>query len=228
MRSTIQIFVATVLLTVAVPAMAGKLSKCWTDKNGSVSCSDHVPPSANDLSRRDLDGDGIPRLELPAAPTQEEIEEQRQREHFRVEQQKQIEAQTAYDKRLRQRYPAIEDLLQHHESTIAGMDHAIAIDRDRVRMLQQRLRTQQARAADAERRGMQLSPTLAGELAETSRAIRDMETAIDRKRHDKDLKVAELGKELKRYRELLAHDATDATEQPMLPPAAMAPVVVFE
>jgi hypothetical protein len=198
---------------------------CWTDGEGNTTCGDVVPPEASGHGRREFDEDGIQRHQVPPAPTEDEIAQEKELDELRRQQEKIRAEQQAYDKRLLDLYPTIEDLVRKRESTVAEMDVHIDIAGEQVRLQQLRLARLQARAAQAERTGEKPPPPLLDEMDATARSISDLESIVEHKQAEKTDKLAELDGQLKRYRQLRPQGAAAAEADSAGAPDADTPIL---
>lgn len=210
--ATPSLLVGILLISLTLPAQARLPMKCWNDAEGVRNCGDLVPPEAAPLAREEFGPDGIPRREVPRALTEEEIEQQRQLQELREQADRIRAEQEESDRRLLQLYPTIEDLLKNRDVTIADMDLVIKGDMEQIRLARESLARLHARAAEAERRGQQPSPSLLEELAATKRSISDLQSAVVEKQAQRTGTLAEFEAKLERYRELRPGDAANADD----------------
>ena len=166
--------VAGVLLALSVSVGADR-NKQWKGDDGVPAYGDSVPPEAVQRGYRELDEHGIEKEVIEPAPTQEELEHEKQMAAIRAEVAKLRKEQQENDQRLFDLYPTQEDLLRVCEGQLESLDQQMRYIEDDLRRLRSSLMDLQALAAAAERSGRQPSPSL---LADIERMESRITTAL--------------------------------------------------
>lgn len=145
--------------------------KKWVDDEGVVHYGSSIPPQYVDREHSQLNKRGIEVNHVGRAKTPEELAREKELERMRRAQQQLVEEQRARDRLLLNMYRNEEDLVFERNGKLAQVDAFINSKQKQVEILKQRLANWQAMAADAERRGSELTPQQQASLESTEQQI---------------------------------------------------------
>lgn len=190
-----------VLLAAAMPALAQKLYR-WTDKDGNVHYTDQLPPESARDQREELNRQGITVSRTERALTPEEraaraIEEAKQAELLRVEEEK-----AKMDAVLIGSYPAESDLQRSYEERFDLIEQSLESARVSIRSQEKSLADMLAHAADLERNGKPVNQTVIDSITQTRAQVAEQRGYLARRESEGAALRAEFESLLQRYREL--------------------------
>ncbi|WP_328986758.1 DUF4124 domain-containing protein [Thiorhodovibrio winogradskyi] len=186
---------------VALSAPAQQLYR-WVDDDGKTHFSDRLPPEASGKARVELSDDGIPVREVERAKTREEWLQEQEIERLRKEQQALIEKQRKQDEILLRSYRSSDDLMMMRDGKIAAIDVMVQQIKGNIRRLQNRINRLQEDAADLERAGKPVHPTLERDMQSTKESIEDELALILRHERTKQGIYEDFAEDLERFRRL--------------------------
>ena len=182
----IQLLVALLLLSLTMPAMAGKLYR-FSGEGGVITISRNLPPSAAQGGYDILDGKSLQVIEhVEPALNPEEIAEKerlyleyRQIEVAEQQAQQQLKQQEIDDKNLLLQYPTEQDLIDQRDSEVESSQLIIKSAEDNQDQLEQQLVTLQQQAADQELNGLDVNEELTQQLHVTQQEIESNDETIN-------------------------------------------------
>jgi len=185
------------LFAVVQPAAAATTSKLYryTDDRGVIAIDDHVPPEFAKNGYEVLTPDGRVIETVPRTLTGEEGERKR--------------AADAETKRLREwdrslllRYSTVDDIASARDRALREFDVRISILRSNLMSVKAQIESDQAKAADLERRGSDVPPALTSNIDMLRREITDTEETIAQKLREKDAAQVSYQKDMDRFKTL--------------------------
>jgi hypothetical protein len=193
-----------VLLTLGLLSLGAQAQQLyrWVDDSGKVHFSDRLPPEATDKARVELSEEGLPVREVERAKTREEWLQEQELERLRKEQQALIDKQRKQDEILLRSYRSADDLIMMRDGKIAAIDVMIQQIKGNIRRLQNRINRLQADAADLERTGKPIHPSLERDIASTKESIEGDLTVILRHERTKQGIYEKFAEDLERFRRL--------------------------
>ncbi|EIC19892.1 hypothetical protein Thi970DRAFT_03498 [Thiorhodovibrio frisius] len=174
----------------------------WVDDDGKTHFSDRLPPEATGKARVELSEEGIPVREVERAKTREEWLQEQELERLRRETQAQVDKQRKEDEILLRSYRSADDLMMMRDGKIEAIDVMIQQIKGNIRRLQNRVNRLQANAADLERAGKPIHPTLEGDIRSTKDNIEDQLALILQHERDKQGVYEKFAEDLERFRRL--------------------------
>lgn len=187
------------LLLLAAPASA---IKKWVDENGQVHYGTTIPPEYVSGGHSELNQRGIEVDRVDRAKTPEEIAQERELAQLRAAQKRELEEQRARDRVLLNMYRNEDDLLLERNGKLARIDSLIELKQTQVERLKQRLATWQAAAADAERRGSQLTNKQKQNIESVKAQLEAAYASIVEQRDNRNMLQARYDRDLARLRQL--------------------------
>lgn len=200
-RAGIMPLLALALAAAPLCASAQQLYR-WVDDDGKVHFSDRLPPEASDKARVELSEDGIPLRAVERAKTREEWFQEQELERLRREQQALIDKQRRQDEILLRSYRSADDLILMRDGKIAAIDVMIQQVRGNIRRMQNRINRLQEDAADLERAGKPIHPTLERDIASTKGGIESEMAQILRHERAKQGIFEDFASDLERFQRL--------------------------
>jgi len=174
----------------------------WVDQNGVVHYTDQIPPTEVERGRTELSDQGIRVDEVPPARSLEEIQRERELERLRKQQERLVEQQNAADRVLLRSFRSVDDLIMARNGKLDAIDVMIGVARGNIRRQQEWLRKLQAEAADLERAGEPVSPSLVEHISKTERMIQDSYAAIVKRQKQQEAIRRDFDRDLRRFRQL--------------------------
>lgn len=167
----------------------------YTDNRGVIAIDDHVPPEFTKNGYEVLTPDGRVIETVPRQLTGEEGERKRAAE---------AEAKRAreWDQTLLLRYSTVDDIGAACDRAMREFDVRISILRSNLMTVKAQIESDQAKAADLERRGSSVPPALTGNIDMLKREIADTEESIAQKLREKDGVYAGYQKDIERFKTL--------------------------
>jgi len=167
----------------------------YTDNRGVVAIDDHVPPEFTKNGYEVLTPDGRVIETVPRQLTGEEGERKRAAE---------AEARRLreWDQRLLLRYSTVEDIAAARDRAMREFDVRISILRSNLMSIKAQIESDQAKAADLERRGSSVPEALTGNIDMLKREITDTEESVAQRLREKDGVYAGYQKDIERFKTL--------------------------
>jgi hypothetical protein len=191
------LLVALVPLAASVFAQtAGKKLYRWTDANGTVHFSDHVPPEAVKEERDVLSPkSGSVKAVLPRQKTEEEMAEDARR--AKAEQQ-----QADYDKYLLKTYSTVADLEKVRDERLSGLDVRVQQAEKLVNDTQDAVAEMRSRAAGAQASGQPMDPDLQREIDAYDSTLTENRTSLAHIRQERQRAADQFARDIERYKQL--------------------------
>ncbi len=150
----------------------------WVDESGAVHYTDQVPPGQVKQGHTKLSPEGIPTETVPPTPTEQEIELAREQERQKAEEARRIAQQKADDQRLVKLYRSVDDLVLAREGKVAAIEALSQVQRDGIRVQQERLLTLHQQLKNLERTAKPVPDELKREIDRAGTLIRNSYAAI--------------------------------------------------
>jgi chromosome segregation ATPase len=176
----------------------------WTDKDGNVHYSDHIPPEAVEYGRERVNEQGIVVEKVERAPTAEELAAQREAERIAAEEARRKEEQAKADATLLASYASEDDLVRAYEQRMDLLAQTIEARRVEIAAREQSLAKLVAQAADLERAGRPVSDALKQMITSEQNEITRQRTFLENKDKEREQIKADYEQQLARYRAALA------------------------
>lgn len=175
-------------------ATAGKLYR-YTDNRGVVAIDDHVPPEFVKNGYEVITRDGRVIETVPRQLTGEEGERRRAAE---------AEAKRLrdWDESLLLRYSTEDDIAAARDRALREFDVRISILRSNLMSVKSQIESDQAKAADLERRGAAVPAALTSNIEMLKREIADTEETIALRSKEKATVEANYQKDIERFKTL--------------------------
>lgn len=188
---------ASLSLTVSISighAASNKLYRYVTDK-GVVAIDDHVPPEFAKNGYEVLTPDGRVIETVPRQLTGEEGTRARA-----------AEAETKrlqeWDKNLLLRYSSVDDIAAARDRALREIDVRISILRSNLLSVKGQIESEQTKAADMERRGVEVPAAITSNMDMLRREIADTEESVAERTRDKANLAAGFQKDIDRFKAL--------------------------
>lgn len=192
-------WVAAVLLlsTFAVGGVQAKGDKLYRykDDKGVVGIDDHVPPEFAKNGYDVLTPDGRIIQTVPRQLTGEEGARARAVENEKKRLQE-------WDKNLLLRYSSVDDIAAARDRALREIDVRLSILRSNLLSVKGQIESEQAKAADLERRGIAVPPAVASNIEMLKREIADAEESIAQRSNEKVQVAANFQKDIDRFKML--------------------------
>lgn len=200
-RST-QILTFAICILMFGSAQAGRLMKCWENKDGIRECGSSVPPEYSQSRIEILNERGLVVRVIEKAKTPEELRAELELKRQLKEEEARRKEQARLDNILLNTYTTERDLLLARDTNLKAQQGQIDILKSNLKLLQQTFDNYQEQAANFERTGKKAPQNIVNELEKTSGYIKDKKTAI--KVHEQRLSEMEdkFKRDLKRFKEL--------------------------
>lgn len=187
-------------LALATPALA-KVYR-WVDEDGNVHYGDHVPASAAQQERQQLNERGIVVNEQNRPLSEEELAEQQAEEEAEAEAKRLAAEQERYDKFLLSTYATQDQLLVRRDDQLAILDGRIASAQKSVDQSGATLENLKKRAAGQDK----VPEKLARQIAEFQSTYDKSTSALKKMKAERARVEAEFARDLARYLELTKGD----------------------
>ena len=174
----------------------------WVDEDGNVHYSDNIPPEHVRSGHTELSDRGLRVKTVPAAKTNEEVEQEQELERLRVQQEELLEQQRTADRVLLRTFRSEDDIAMARDGKIASIDVMIGVTKNNIRLQQEKHARLIAEAADLERAKKPVPEHLVENIAQAERMIRDAYAAIVAREEQKQSIRQKFDRDLGRFREL--------------------------
>jgi hypothetical protein len=183
----------------------------WHDAQGGLHYSDSIPPDVVHLGYDIVNDNGllvrhVAREQTPAERAAAEAEAARVAAAKRA-----ADQQTLADQQLLAAYPNEAELRETHQAKLAQMQQTINTTQQNLRSQEQNLAELLAHAADLERSGKPVLPTLRKRLADQRQSVAGERKEVTHLQAEREAMAKQLGKELQRYRMLSAKAQSGAS-----------------
>jgi hypothetical protein len=160
------------------PACAAEFLYRYVNDDGVTVINYNIPPDYVHKGYEILNSDGTVHRVVPKSLTDEELADESSDAYKQKVAAEETERLRKWDESLLLRYSSIEDIEAARDRSVSELRIRISILRSNIRSLKSQVESNQARAADIERRGGQAPVELVaaieglrGEISETERAI---------------------------------------------------------
>lgn len=150
----------------------------WVDERGEVHYTDQVPPGQVKQGHTKLSPEGIRTETIPPEPTAEERRLAAEQARLQADAAQRLVQQQADDRLLLQRYRTLDDLILTREGRIAAIEALSQVQRDGIRVQQERLLTLHAQKKKLIDSGQPVPDELTQDSDKAGRLIRDGYAAI--------------------------------------------------
>lgn len=208
--------IRTVVAAVLAIALAAALSPAhgqvknnqklykWTDQQGNVHYSDHIPPEAKEYARERLSEQGVSVEQTNRAQTPEEIAAQIAAEEKAAAEALTAEQQRKADEALLNSYASEEDITRAYNQRIDLLDQTVEARHIEIGAREQGLSKLVAQAAEMERSGKTVSDALKQMIAGERTEIERQKEYLVKKEGEKAAAQAEYDRDMARYRAAMA------------------------
>lgn len=178
------------MVVAALPAHAGELFR-WTDENGAVHYSDHIPPQYVDEGYNVISEQGItvltiaPASEEPLPPEEPKLSD--------------------YEQGLLANYSDASEIIATRQRLMADIDTRIALAHEVIDALERQFNALAQEAGNHERRGDAVPENVQHQIATTQRKITDQQTLINNYTESKQQTWQRFQQDLERYQALTGH-----------------------
>jgi vacuolar-type H+-ATPase subunit I/STV1 len=180
---------------------AGPPIKCWTNKDGLRECGNVVPPEYVQGGHSQVKRSGAVR-EVDRAKTPEEIQAERQQAEEEHLQRQRVSERVAQDRVLLHTFTTEDDLVLTRDGKVGVIESRIRLLESRVADLEKNRRQLQEQAAQEERAGKGMSPTLREDLERVERQIAEHRQFVLDQRREQDEIWRKFAGDLQRFRAL--------------------------
>lgn len=200
-------FIFMCLLTIGNTFAAGGASsktliKCWKNDLGIRECGSVVPPEYSQRRIEVVNERGLVVQVIEPPKTREELEQEREAERLRKEQEAAKKAQAHRDAVLLNSYATERDLLIARDVNLKAAQGQLDIAEGNLKVLQNTLAELQNRAGDFERSGKQAPPELVKKIEQTKKQITEKESTISKKQEAKTQMEKRFEQDLQHFRKL--------------------------
>lgn len=188
------LLLATIAMGDIADAAGNKLYR-YKDNKGVVGIDDHVPPEFAKNGYDILTPDGRVIETVPRQLTGEENARARavEAEAKRLQE---------WDKNLLLRYSSVDDIAAARERALREIDVRLSILRSNLLSVKGQIESEQAKAADLERRGIPVPANVASNMEMLKREIADTEESIAQRTNEKTQVAASFDKDIERFKVL--------------------------
>lgn len=158
-RSILTLTASAMLLAPLSDALAQKLYR-WTDQDGKVHYSDHVPPEAVENARDELNRSGMKVGAVDRALTPEELEAQRKQRQAEAQAAEEKARQEQADSVLLSSYGSVEQLDKAYAERLALIDESIDSAKIGIHSQEKSLTELLEHAASLERQNKPVPPNI--------------------------------------------------------------------
>ncbi|MCF7971107.1 MAG: DUF4124 domain-containing protein [Methylococcaceae bacterium] len=151
---------------IVVPSPVAAKMYRWVDNQGNIYYSDTVPPQQSKLERKVLNEHGRVIDTINAAKTQEQFALEKRLELLRQEQEQIIAKQKSNDKVLLSTFRNIDDLRLTLDGKLNSVKAHKRMQEGALESLNDNLARARSKAAEEERKGLRVSPTILKEIAD--------------------------------------------------------------
>ncbi len=194
------------------PIAAAKLYK-WTDANGNIHYSDHVPPMHVNRKREIINDSGVRSVIVEEAKTREAIITERQQAALRKKEEENQRQVERYQRNLVANYRDESDLIATRDRNIESIQVSINFVEANLGGLRLDLEALIKDAASFERSGKKTPKLLKAEIAGTRSKINIAEVFIKEKRTEQNRTRDTFNQDLELYRILTGTIRTSSTAQ---------------
>lgn len=192
----IRVLLLVLSCTLASAVYAEKLLFRYQDEKGRIVLNDTLPPAAVNGGYQIIRVDGrVVKTVAPAAKPGELQEAQLR--------QRQEEAQRQWDESLLLRYSDVEDIKAAKKRALNDITVRISILKGNLHYLKTQVEREEFRAAEAERRGQEVSPELESAIKTLKQQVSDVEELIEVRQREKEETAQRFDKDMARFAELL-------------------------
>ncbi len=194
----------------AITTQAGKLYK-WVDEKGQVRYGDSIPPQYARQSNQTLNDQGIVVERKPAAKTPEQRAEEARNKAAEAEAQRLRREKAHQDRILLDTFTNEDEMIMTREGKIQAIEAVIRITNGRSEKLKQRLTELKQRAANLERAGKPIPPSLVSEISDSRHQIEQNRAYVKNRQSDQQNIRRKFEADILRFRALKTAEA--ASEQ---------------
>ncbi len=191
-----------ILLALSANAFAATSIKCWKNKEGVRECGQFVPPEYSQQRIEIINERGIVTDVREAAKTPEQLAEEARQKKLREAELRRKKEQAMRDRILLHTFTTERDLRLSYDGKIEALRGIISITRSNSETLQKNLTRVQKKAANYERAGEKLPPSLFEEMDSLKNQIRDNQDFIAKKEEAIRKLEARYQADLTRFRQL--------------------------
>lgn len=193
---------AFVLASIPLDAEAQRKLYRWTDKDGKVHYTDQLPAEAVKDKQEELNDQGMAVRTTDRARTPEE-QAAWEAERAQLEEERKIaEEKAKMDSVLTSSYPTEADLARAYKERFDLLGQSLESARVGIRSQEKSLADLLAHAADLERNGKPVPPSITDTIARTRGQVNEQRAYLERRENEQDALKAEYDQLLARYREL--------------------------
>ena len=189
------------VLLASGPAQAERMFK-WVDEDGNTHYSDRVPPRHAKQERREYDPRGKEVRVYERAKTPEEKAEAARLAAIEEQKKREAKKKAVHDRSLLATYSSEEDMLMARDGKLASVDALIQLTHSRIESTETRLREYAAEAAEFERSGKPVPPSLQDQIKTARELITENRDFVDQKELERESIAIQFESNIARYREL--------------------------
>lgn len=174
----------------------------WTDDNGQVHYSDHLPPQEVDHAYSIMNKGGVTVDSVEKAKTKEQLEEEARLQQQQKEQERLARERATYDHILLDTYTQVSDLEDTRDRYIATIDGLIKVAQHKLSNLTRDLEKFQRSAAKLQQDGKPVSEDLSKDISNLQAQV-DAENNFIKAQRTQQKEVREkFAADIKRFKEL--------------------------
>ncbi len=174
----------------------------WTDANGQVHYSDHLPPQEVDRAYSVMNKGGVTVDKVDKAKTKEQLEEEARLQQQQKEQERLARERATYDHILLDTYTQVSDLEDTRDRYIATIDGLIKVAQHKLSNLTRGLEKFQRSASNLEQAGKPVSEDLSKDIDNLQAQV-EAENNFIKAQHAQQQQVREkFAADIKRFKEL--------------------------
>jgi len=175
----------------------------WVDEEGNVHFTDKVPPKQYSSGRTTrITKDGLGREQIGRNKTKEELLREKELEQLRKEQLRLKEEQEQKDRILLNTFRNEDEIILTREGKLSAINAKIKLAENNLKRLKSNLEGLQSHAAEQERAGKKLTPSVLNNIKSTEDQIERNYNNILKGENDKDMIRQKYNDELSRFRQL--------------------------
>lgn len=180
----------------------GKMYK-WTDKDGNVHYTDHIPQEAQELAREKINDQGVSVERVDRATTPEERAAKEAAERKAVEEAQRAEEQRKADEALVNSYASEEDLTRAYNQRLDLLSQTIEARKIEIGARESSLSKLVAQAAELERSGKAVSDALKQMIGSERVEIDRQKQFMARKEAEKSVAKSDYDRDMAKYKAAL-------------------------
>ncbi|MBI2382403.1 MAG: DUF4124 domain-containing protein [Gammaproteobacteria bacterium] len=176
----------------------------YKDEKGVTVLNNVLPPEVVPRGYTVLSDKGQVLRVVPPTKTKAELAAERAANKKAKQEEEKLQARRRHDAMLLQSFTSIEDITRARDNQLGALDVGISVAESNISRVRNQLESQQARAADMERRGRAVPEEVNKDIADSLRQIKEGEDFIAEKRREQDRLRKNFEADMIRFQELRA------------------------